>query len=459
MHLENTSAKLKNILQVMLPIFITQITIMGMSVADTVMSGHAGAESLAGVAIAGNIWMPVFTGLNGILMALTPIVAQFLGAGKREAISGSFWNGIYLACGLGLGIIVTGVLTLDTLLQQLQLTPAVHTIALQYLAGVAWGIIPFFINIILRSLVDTLGYPQLTMKLFLLTFPVNVFFNYILIFGKCGFPALGGPGAGYGTSITCWLLMLAFILLLKKLPPLQALHLEQRQPFSLALLKEHLRLGIPSGLAILLETSIWGIVGLCMAKFGTETIGAHEAAINFEGLLYMLPLSFSLALTIIIGVEVGAKRYASAVHYAKIGVGANLTLALLFVVILLAGSRYIALFYGAHGSMLILTQHFLFYAAFFQLLDATAAPIQGILRGYKDVKFGFVASLIAYWGLCLPLGYYLDVGRGHGPYGYWQGLILGILISAILQAGRLLYVQRKFSTGNPAGTSDNQPGI
>ena len=88
MHLENTSAKLKNILQVMLPIFITQITIMGMSVADTVMSGHAGAESLAGVAIAGNIWMPVFTGLNGILMALTPIVAQFLGAGKREAISG-----------------------------------------------------------------------------------------------------------------------------------------------------------------------------------------------------------------------------------------------------------------------------------------------------------------------------------------------------------------------------------
>src|SRR5574344_937784 len=311
MSLQNISLKLKKIIQIMLPIFITQVTIMGMSVADTFLSGHAGTDSLAGVAIGGNVWMPVFTGLNGILMAVTPIIAQLLGAGKKNAIASSFWNGIYLACILGLGIILTGIISLDKLLQQIQLTPQVHVIALHYLVGIAWGIIPFFINIILRAVVDTLGYPQLTMKLFLLTFPVNIFFNYILIFGKLGLPAMGGTGAGYGTSITCWLLMLALILLLKKLPPLQVLHLEQRQPFSLALLKEHLRLGIPSGLAILLETSIWGIVGLCMAKFGTETIGAHEAAINFEGLLYMLPLSFSMALTILVGIEVGAKRYTS----------------------------------------------------------------------------------------------------------------------------------------------------
>jgi MATE family multidrug resistance protein len=109
----------------------------------------------------------------------------------------------------------------------------------------------------------------------------------------------------------------------------------QKQPLSLARMKEHLRLGIPSGFAILLETSIWGIVGLFMAKFGTETIGAHEAAINFESLLYMLPLSFSLALTILVGIEVGARRYGSAVQYAKVGIGFNLTLALIFVVSLI----------------------------------------------------------------------------------------------------------------------------
>ncbi len=433
----------------MLPIFITQVTIMGMSVADTVMSGHAGTDSLAGVAIGGNVWMPVFTGLNGILMAVTPIIAQLLGAGKKNAIASSFWNGIYLACILGLGIILTGIISLDKLLQQIQLTPQVHVIALHYLVGIAWGIIPFFINIILRAVVDTLGYPQLTMKLFLLTFPVNIFFNYILIFGKLGLPAMGGAGAGYGTSLTCWLLMFAFILVLKKLPVLQELQLFQRQPLSLIKIKDHLRIGLPSGLAILLETSIWGIVGLFMAKFGTETIGAHEAAINFEGLLYMLPLSFSMALTILVGIEVGAKRYTSAVQYAKVGIGFNLILALIFVIILLTGSRYIARFYGAHGPMLSLTQHFLFYAAFFQLLDATATPIQGILRAYKDVKFSFVASLIAYWGICLPLGYYLDIGWNQGPYGYWQGLISGIFISALLQASRLLYVQKKFRQLTP----------
>jgi MATE family multidrug resistance protein len=443
------SAKLKHIIQIMLPIFVTQVTIMGMGVADTVMSGHAGANSLAGVAIGGNIWMPVFTGLNGILMAVTPIVAQSLGAGKKTAIAGSFWNGIYLACILGLGTILTGIITLDKLLQQIQLTPQVHAIALHYLTGIAWGIIPFFINIILRAVIDTLGYPQLTMKLFLLTFPVNVFFNYVLIFGKFGCPALGGAGAGYGTSLTCWLLLLAFILILKKMPTLQELHLLEKQPLSLARMKEHLRLGIPSGFAILLETSIWGIVGLFMAKFGTETIGAHEAAINFESLLYMLPLSFSLALTILVGIEVGARRYGSAVQYAKVGIGFNLILALIFVVVLLTCSRYIAMFYGAQGHMLTLTRHFLFYAACFQLLDATATPIQGILRAYKDVKFGFVASLIAYWGICLPLGYYLDTGLGQGPYGYWQGLISGIFFSALLQAGRLLYVQKKYRRLNP----------
>lgn len=437
--------RLKKIVQVMLPIFVTQVTIMSMSVADTVMSGHAGANNLAGVAIGGNIWMPVFTGLNGILMALTPIVAQLLGAGKKNMIAGSFWNGIYLACALGICIIIVGAFSLEYLLQQLQLTETVHRIAKAYLFGVAWGIIPFFINIVLRSIVDTMGYPQMTMKLFLLTLPVNIFFNYILIFGKLGFPALGGAGAGYGTSITCWLLMLAFILLIKKLPPLNELQLLKRHPPVWKGIKEHLHIGIPSGLAILLETSIWGVVGLFMAKFGTATIAAHQAAINFSSLLYMLPLSFSISLTIIIGIEIGAKRYQSAVKYAHTGICANLGLALSFVLILLAGSRYIAVFYGAQGQILTLTEHFLFYAAFFQLLDGTATPIQGILRGYKDVKFGFIASLIAYWGICLPLGYYFDVYLRQGPYGYWQGLIAGILVSAVLQLGRLLWIQKRYS--------------
>jgi MATE family multidrug resistance protein len=114
--------KLKNILNMMLPIFITQAAIMSMGVADTIMSGHAGVAQLAGVAIANNIWMPIFTGLNGILMALTPIVAHLLGAGKKDALGTSFWNGLYLSLFISAGVIFAGYLFLDSILTALILS-------------------------------------------------------------------------------------------------------------------------------------------------------------------------------------------------------------------------------------------------------------------------------------------------------------------------------------------------
>lgn len=436
--------KLKNILNMMLPIFITQAAIMSMGVADTIMSGHAGVAQLAGVAIANNIWMPIFTGLNGILMALTPIVAHLLGAGKKDALGTSFWNGLYLSLFISAGVIFAGYLFLDSILTALYLEPAVYAVAKGYLIAVAFGIPPFFANILFRSIIDTTGNPRLTMKLFLITVPVNICLNYIFIFGKFGLPAMGGIGAGIGTSITCWLMSLSFILLTTKIPVLHAMRLDIRQAFDSKIIKELLRIGVPSGLAIVAETSIWGFVGLYMSKFGTETIAAHETAINFEGLLFMLPLSFSMALTILVGIEVGAKRYEEAVSYAKVGIRTALTMALCFVVLLLTCRGAIATLYGAQGNTFTLAKGFLFYAAFFQLLDGTATPIQGILRGYKDVRFGFFASIFAYWVICPPLGYILDVYFGHGATSYWQALVCGIFFSALLQGGRLLHVQKKY---------------
>ena len=181
-----------------------------------------------------------------------------------------------------------------------------------------------------------------------------------------------------------------------------------------------------------------------MSKFGTETIAAHQAALNFTSLLYMLPLSFSLTLTILVGTEVGAKRYDEAVAYSRTGIISNWFVAGCFVILLLLFREYIGRLYGAQGHIMELTKHFLFYAAFFQLLDATAAPIQGILRGYKDVKVPFYIALVSYWVICLPSGILLDVYAGQGPYGYWQGLIVGILFSAGMLVLRLKKIQNKF---------------
>ncbi|MFA7067575.1 MAG: MATE family efflux transporter [Acidaminococcaceae bacterium] len=435
--------KLHNILAVMIPIFITQLAIVGMNFFDTVMSGNAGANDLAGVAMGANLWMPIFTGINGILLALVPIIAHLRGEENEQDLPKVVFNGIFLAIVIGLLVIISGYMFLPRIFDLLSLTLVVRSIAIDYVQAISLGIIPLFIATILRSFVDTMGFTRMTMRLFLLTLPVNVCLNYILIFGKFGAPRLGGVGAGYATAITCWLVLLAFIVLIKKFSILKNYKIFAWYVLSWKRIKEHLSIGIPMGTSIFFETSIFGVVAFFMAKFGTETIAAHQAALNFTSLLYMLPLSFSLALTILVGTEVGGKRYAEAVAYGRTGIISNWCIAMGFVALLVLFREYIGRLYGAEGYILALTEHFLFYAAFFQLLDATAAPIQGILRGYKDVKVPFYISLVAYWVICLPLGIFLDVYVGQGPYGYWQGLIIGILFSAGMLVLRLKKIQNK----------------
>lgn len=441
---ENTRSKLRDILSVMLPIFVTQLAVMGMSFFDTVMSGQAGAADLAGVAIGSNIWMPIFTSLNGILIALMPIVAQHVGAGRRQEISHAVMQGIYLAFIIGTIVIIAVWFFIDDALVIMKLEPNVQRIAAEYLKALTLGIIPIFICSILRGFVDTLGYTSTTMRIFLLTLPLNVIFNYIMIFGKFGFPRLGGVGAGYATSLSYWLVCLFFLFVINRIDKLRSYHaFSSWRQVSVKLLKEHLHIGIPIGISIFFETSIFGVVALFMAKFGTIAIAAHQAAINFTSLLYMLPLSFSLAMTILVGIKVGAKEYDEAAAYGRIGIMTNLTLALFFVLLLAFGREYVAMLYSQDQEIIKLAGEFLFYAAFFQLLDGTATPIQGILRGYKDVKAAFYASLFAYWGICLPLGYILDVYLGHGPYSYWQSLITGIFFSAAFLLIRMRSMQRK----------------
>ena len=305
-------SRLKKILGVMIPILITQLCITGMSLFDTVMSGHAGTSELAGVAIGTNVWMPVFTGLTGILQALTPSVANYRGARQFQKISGAVASGLALACALAVTVIGSGSQLLPRILDTMSLAPEVRTVAFRYLGFVAWGILPLFCANILRSFVDTMGYTQMTMRLFILTMPVNACMNYIFIFGKMGAPALGGPGAGVGTAITCWLLFLSFAFLVIRLQVFQDFHVFQTSGVSFHHIREHLRIGIPMGLAIFLETSFFGVECLLVSRFGTVVVAANQAAMSFCNMLYMVPLSFSLSLTIIVGAYVGARDFVQA---------------------------------------------------------------------------------------------------------------------------------------------------
>lgn len=441
---KKNAVRLRRLLDVMIPILITQTAIMAMNFCDSAMSGHAGAVHLAGTAIGGNLWMPVMASLNGILLGSMPIIAHLLGRGERQNIGRVVRHTMLLATAFSLLLLVAGVLFLDRLLGTFGLEPQVHYIAKMYIAAIGVGVLPFFLSTALRALVDTSGYTGITMKIYLLALPVNAFLNYCLIFGKFGAPALGGIGAGLATGITYWLEFFIFVWVVHKLPAFAPLRIfTGKFKFDMAQLRENLSLGVPMGMAIFMEASIFGVIAIFIAKFGTVIIAAHQAAMSFTSLLYMVPLSFSMSLTIVVGVEAGARRFGEALRYSLLGIACNITVAVLLTIFVLFDREFIAGLYTSEPVIIKQTIGFLFYAMFFQVMDATAAPIQGILRGYKDVKATFWAGLAAYWLICLPLGCYFDYYMHFGPSSYWLSLDFGLLCAVLFLGGRFCYLQRK----------------
>ncbi|MEH7226009.1 MATE family efflux transporter [Bacillus sp. JJ1566] len=429
---------------ILFPILVTQVGLNLINFVDTMMSGRAGANDLAGVAIGSSLWVPVYTGLSGILVAITPIIAQYVGAKQRDKVPFSVMQGVYISIVIAIVVAVIGGFVLDPILGTMKLESEVREIAKEYVIGLSFGIVPLFVYSVLRSFIDALGHTRVSMIITLSSLPINVVFNYLLIFGKFGFPELGGAGAGYATAITYWLIVIIAVwIILTRTPFVEYRVFRKFFPVSLRSWGEILKLGLPIGFAIFFETSIFSAVTLLMSEFNTTTIAAHQVAINFSSLLYMIPLSISMALTIVVGFEVGANRFMDAKQYSVIGICIAVLMALVCATIIFVFQEPIAKMYSTNAAVIKLTTQFLIYAIFFQLSDAIAAPIQGALRGYKDVNTTFVMTLISYWVIGLPVGYVLTQYTYLGAFGYWIGLIVGLAAGAITLSGRLIIVQKK----------------
>ncbi|KRF51551.1 MATE family efflux transporter [Bacillus sp. Soil745] len=437
------SQKIRLLFYILIPILITQISMYAMTFFDVMMSGQYSTQDVAGVSIGSSLWTPVYTGLSGILIALTPVVSQLVGSRQSKSVSYSVMQAIYLAVALALIILIIGAFSLNPVLNAMDLEDSVHMVAHDYLIALSLGIIPLFIYNALRAFIDALGQTRISMIITLCALPVNVLFNYLLIYGKFGFPELGGVGSGYATAITYWLIALVAILVVIKINPFSTYQVfTEFFRVSWKEWKALLLIGVPIGLAIFFETSIFSAVTLLMSKYDTVTIASHQIAMNFASLLYMIPLSISMALTIVIGFEIGAARYKDAKEYSWIGISLALTMSLVLSTILFLFREPVAFLYTKDHEVMMLTSHFLIYAIFFQISDALQAPIQGILRGYKDVNVTFAMSLVSYWILGLPIGYFFAKFTDMGAFGYWIGLISGLALGAIGLAARLRFIQR-----------------
>lgn len=447
--------KYKQFLIILVPILITQVTMSLMTFFDTMMSGHASPADLAGAAIGSSIWVPVQTGLSGILMGITPIVSQLIGGNQQQKVGYHVMQALWLAIAVGLAVLIIGGVILSPLLESMDLEPKVHHVAFYFLAALSTGILPLFGYIVIRSFIDALGQTRVSMLITLVSLPLNVGAGYILIFGKLGFPRLGGIGSGIATAFTYWCIFLLALWIINKMEPFSGYGVFRKfHRVSFSKWKELMKLGVPIGFAIFFETAVFAAVTLLMSRFDTLTIAAHQAANNFASTLYMVPLSICLAMTILVGFEVGAGRMKDARQYGKIGVGSAIALSLLTAVILMVFRRGVAGLYSSEEEVISLTAHFLIYAIFFQISDAIATPVQGVLRGYKDVNPGFWISLLAYWIIGLPLGYVLANFTGQGPYGYWVGLITGLAVAAVLLLRRLFVIQRRMEK-SPRPSAEN----
>ncbi|WP_025693298.1 MATE family efflux transporter, partial [Paenibacillus zanthoxyli] len=298
--------KIVQFLHILFPILITQIALSAIAFFDTNMSGRFGTADLAGVAIGTSLWIPIQTGLSGILIGLTPIVSQLLGKRRDGEVAYKVMQGIWLSLIVSLFVLVLGTLALGPVLGFMDLEPSVRSIAFRFLGAISFGVIPLFGYTVLRSCIDATGQTRVSMFITLIALPVNVGLNYLLIFGHWGFPRMGGVGAGVASAITYWIIFGVALLFIFLAEPFKNLGiLREFHALSPAAIKEQLLIGVPIGFSIFFETAVFSTVTLLMSRFDTMTIAAHQAAINFASMLYMIPLSICMSLTILVGFEAG----------------------------------------------------------------------------------------------------------------------------------------------------------
>ena len=429
--------------KIAVPVTLQSMLQASFSIVDQIMIGQLGAVSIAAVGLGGNYSM-IFNVVSGSVGTVAGIlIAQFLGAGdKKEAWSSLTLStvislclaGVFLGVSLGATAQILGLYTKDA---------AIIAEGCVYFKIIAFSFAPMGLSTVLSAWLRCRGHANIPFAASIGAGLSNVVLNYVLIFGKLGLPRLGGIGAGVATGITFWLLLVMFAAVVTKLQPFKQYDVLGLVSPVKQLVAEYLRIGVPMGVAIFMETSIFGVVALFIAKFGTEVIAAHQAALNFSSLIYMFPMSFSLALTIVVGVEYGAKNYQGARDYTALGLEMSLFIAMIYMVLELVAREYIALIYTTNPHVIELVKVFIIYAIMWQGGDAVAAPIQGILRGYKDVNATFWCSMLAYWAICLPVGLLLDYKFNNGAFAYWQSLDIGVICSAVVLSLRLVLLQRR----------------
>ena len=426
----------RRLLQLAAPVFFAQVTLVLMTVVDTMMAGQVSAEDLAALSIATGVWNPLIFSLQGILLALTSIVAHCHGANDQPAIKQYFQQSLYLALLLfSLGLILANFT--DSIFANIGASEPVQSLAQGYIDFVKWGLLGFLLFSVYRNLIEGIGFTKPAFYISVIGLFINIIANYIFIYGKFGAPALGSAGCGLATSIVLWSMAIAQWLysLRSKNVDGKAL-LSQFAAPSAKMMKYICTLGLPIALATFFEVTLFACIPLFIADLGSIAVSGHQIAASVTTMLFMMPLSLSMAIAIRIGNLSGQR----AMSQLQLSIKTAFILAViiaLFVALLTYLTRdQIVWLYTNNTEVAALATSIMVLACLYQLPDALQVSANGVLRGLKYTTPITWVTFISYWLIGFSLGYVLAktdyIVAAMGPEGFWMGIIIGLSTAAIL---------------------------
>ena len=419
---------------------------MLMGATDVVVAGRASANDLAGLALGTAFGNAIWFFVSGVIFSVTPIIAQLYGAKKFIEIGKKLREILWIA--LFLSIFIVLIFTnLDLILDQLPTKKGITKISADYLKAVSIGTAFFTIYTCLRCYSEGM---TLTKPIFVIAFCgmlLNIPLDIIFVYGLFGAPKLGGVGCGIATSIIGFLMMITLIIYINVSKNYkQTKPFSEFTPFSMETTKEVFKLGLPIGIGIFFELSMFSGAAIILSVFGEIVVAGHTVAINIASLFFMVPLSIGLAAATRVGNLIGEKNpnQAKFASFSAIYL-CSFTALINSIIILLFGSFIVGL-YTTEVLVKELAITLILFAAIFQLPDGVQMGALGSLRGYKDTFAPMILLFISFWIFAMPIGYFLTNYGFNNPLeaeGMWYGMIVGLTIFAFLAIARLRWIINK----------------
>src|SRR5690606_22312225 len=426
-----------------IPIILGEIAQMSLHLIDTAMVGAVSYVQLAAASLVFNVMnIPFVIGI-GITISVSQMVSMAQGQFDGQKVSHYFFNGFILCAGFSL-LIAAVLFGSKNIFHSLGQDEEVVSYAVPFMNFIGLSIIPMILFMTLKQFTDGLEYTKTAMFISLAGLPLNIFLNWLLIFGNLGFPRLELLGAGWATLITRTLMFLAlgYVVLRHKLFARYIAVSKHQWKLKVKTLKELLHIGIPSSMQLGMESGVCAVSGIIMGTIGAVDQAAHQIALSCPSLTFMVSLGLSQAASIRVSNAFGAKNFPK---ITLIGKSALLTAlcygtfcALLFTIF----RNQLPGLFNDDPKVVEMAAYILLFASIIHISDSTQAVGSGILRSLKDVKIPTVFIAIAYWVIGLPVGYLITFHWGWGPSGIWTGLTTGLSLASLFLIGRFFLLTR-----------------